>query len=52
MRNEWGILVAKPQGIGSRRKLRLRDEDNIKTDPIGIGYEGMGWIQDTAQWQV
>jgi len=40
--------VGKPEGKRSRRRPRLRWEDNIKLDLLKVEYGGMDWI-DLAQ---
>jgi hypothetical protein len=53
-RNEYWILVGRPEGkrpLGSPRRTWV---DNIKTDPREIGWGGMDWIdlaQDRDQWR-
>jgi hypothetical protein len=42
-RNEYRILVGKPEGRSRRRFV-----DNIKMDPREIGWDSMDWI-DLAQ---
>jgi hypothetical protein len=39
MRNPYKILVGKPEGKTSLRRLRHRWEDNIKMDLREIGWE-------------
>jgi hypothetical protein len=52
-RNEYRILVGKPEGKRPLRRLRRRCVDNIKIDLTEIGWDGMDWInlaQDRDQW--
>jgi len=44
MRNEYKILVGKPEGMSSLGRPRHRWEDNIRTGLAEIGWEGMDWI--------
>jgi hypothetical protein len=38
------ILVGKPEGERPLERSRRRWEDNIKMNLIGIGWDGMDWI--------
>jgi hypothetical protein len=44
MRNEYKILVGKPQGKRPLRRPSCRWEDNIKMDLKKTKVEGMDWI--------
>jgi hypothetical protein len=53
-RNVYRILVGKPEGKRPLGIPRRRSVDNIKIDLIGIGWDGMHWIdlaQDRDQWR-
>jgi hypothetical protein len=53
-RNEYRILVGKPEGKRPLRRPRRRWVDNIKIDLREIGWGGMDWIdlaQDRDQWR-
>jgi hypothetical protein len=43
----YRILIRKPEGKKPLRKLKHRQEDNIKMDLKEIGFESMDWIQLT-----
>jgi hypothetical protein len=43
-KNEFKILVAKPEGKRSLRKPRHRLEDNIRIDLRELGLEDVNWI--------
>jgi hypothetical protein len=48
----YRVLVGRPKGKRSLRRLRCRWEDNIKMDLGEIGINGMNWIrlaQDRVQ---
>jgi hypothetical protein len=54
-RNEYRILVGKPEGKRPLGRPRHRWVDNIKMDLSEIGWDGMVWInlaQDRDQWRV
>jgi hypothetical protein len=54
MRNEYKILVGKPEVKRPRRRPKLRLEDNIRMGVREIGLEGVDWIhlaQDGDQWR-
>jgi hypothetical protein len=42
MKNEYNILVGKPEG---KRPRRRRSEDNIKMDLSETGFGGVDWIK-------
>jgi hypothetical protein len=44
MKNMYEILVGKPEGRKQLGRLRRRWEDNTRTDPREIGWEGVDWI--------
>jgi hypothetical protein len=44
MRNEYKILVGKPEGERPLGRSRRRWEDNIKMDLGEIGWEIVDWI--------
>jgi hypothetical protein len=53
MRNEYKILVGKPEGKRSLVRTRRRWEDNIKMDLREILWESVDWMylaQDRDQW--
>jgi hypothetical protein len=53
-KNEYKILVGKPEGKRPLRKQRRRWMDNIKMELRGIGCGGMDWInlaQDRNKWR-
>jgi hypothetical protein len=53
-RNEYRILVGKPEGKRPLGRSRRRWVDNIKIDLRQIGWDGMGWVdltQDRDQWR-
>jgi hypothetical protein len=43
-RNEYGILVGKPEGKIPLGRPRRRRVDNIKMDLREIGWDGVEWI--------
>jgi hypothetical protein len=43
-RNEYRILVGKPEGKKPLGRPRLRSEDDIKMNLREIGWGGMDWI--------
>jgi ribosome biogenesis protein Nip4 len=50
----YRILVGKPEGKRTLRRLRRRRMDNIKMDLREIGRGGMDWtnlVQVTDQWR-
>jgi hypothetical protein len=53
-RNEYRILVGKPEGKRPLGRPRCRWVDNIKTDLREREWHGMDWIdlaQDRDQWK-
>jgi hypothetical protein len=53
-RNEYRILVGKPQRKRPLGRPRHKQVDNIKMDLREIGWDSMGWIdlgQDRDQWR-
>jgi hypothetical protein len=53
-RNEYRILVDKPEGRRPLGRPKRRWVDNIKRDLREIGLDGMDWIdlaQDWVQWR-
>jgi hypothetical protein len=53
-RNEYSILVGKPEGKRPLGKPRRRWVDNIKMDLREIEWDGVDWIdlaQDRDQWR-
>jgi hypothetical protein len=53
-RNEYRILVGKPEGKRPLGRPRRRWVDNIKIALREIGWDGMDWIdlvQDRNQWR-
>jgi hypothetical protein len=54
VRNEYKILVGKPEGRRPLGRRRRRWKDNIRMDTREIGWEGVDWIhlaQDRDQWR-
>jgi hypothetical protein len=52
-RNEYRILVEKPEGKTPQGRPSRRWVDNIKIDLREIGWDGMDWIdlaQDRDRW--
>jgi hypothetical protein len=47
-RNDYRILVGKPEGKRPLGRQRHRWVDNIKMDLREIGYDGLDWID---QWR-
>jgi hypothetical protein len=43
-RNEYRLLVEKPEGRRSQGRPRCRWLDNVKMDLGEIGWSGMDWI--------
>jgi len=43
--NAYKILVGKPESKRLCGRHRHRWEDNIKMDPVEIGWKGVDWIQ-------
>jgi hypothetical protein len=43
-RNVYRIFVGMPDGKRRLGRSRCRWEDNIKMDFLGIGWEGIDWI--------
>ncbi|KAJ4437296.1 hypothetical protein ANN_17434 [Periplaneta americana] len=53
-RNEYRVLVGRPEGKRPLARPRRRWEDNIKMDLREVGYDGRDWInlaQDRDQWR-
>jgi hypothetical protein len=53
-RNQYQILVGRPEGRRPLERLRRRWENNIKIYLQGVGWGGMGWIdlaQDRQRWR-
>jgi hypothetical protein len=53
-RNEYRILVGKPEGKRPLGRLRCRWVDDIKMDLREIGWDGRDWIelaQTRDQWR-
>jgi hypothetical protein len=53
-RNEYRILVRKPEGKRPLRRPRRRWVDSIKMNLRETGWDGMDWIdlaQDKDQWR-
>jgi hypothetical protein len=53
-RNDYRILVGKPEGKRPLERPRRRWEDNIRMDLREIGWGCMDWIdqtQDRDQWR-
>jgi hypothetical protein len=53
MRNNYKILVGKPEGKRSLGRPLRTWEDNIRVDLREIGLEGVDWMllaQDRYQW--
>jgi hypothetical protein len=53
-RNQYRILVGKPEGKRPLRRPQHRWVDNIKIDLRETGWAGMNWInlaQDRGQWR-
>jgi hypothetical protein len=53
MRNAYRILTGIPEGKRPLERSRRGWEDNIRTDPREMGWEGVEWIhlaQDRDQW--
>jgi hypothetical protein len=53
-RNEYRILVGKPEGKRPLGRKRRRWVDNIKINLREIGWDGMDWVdvaQDRDQWR-
>jgi hypothetical protein len=53
-RNEYRVLVGKPEGKRPLGRPRRRLEDNIRMDLRGISWGGIDWIdlaQDRNQWK-
>jgi hypothetical protein len=52
--NTYRILVGKPEGKRSLGRPKGRWVDNIKIDPIDIGWGGMDWTylaQYRGRWR-
>jgi hypothetical protein len=53
-RNEYRLLMGKPDGKRPLGRSRRRSVDNIKMDLLEIGWSGVGWIglaQDRDKWR-
>jgi hypothetical protein len=53
-RNVYRLLVGKPEGKRTLGRPRRRWIDNIKIDPLEIGFSVVGWIglaQDRYRWR-
>jgi hypothetical protein len=50
MKNEYSILVGKPERERPSRRPKRRWEDNIRTDLREIGWEGVDWMH-VAQYR-
>jgi hypothetical protein len=53
-RNAYRLLVGKPEGKRPLGRPRRRWVDNIKMDPLEIGWGGVEWIgltQDRDKWR-
>jgi hypothetical protein len=53
-RNVYRLLVGKPEGKRPLGRPRRRWMDNIKMDPLEIGWNVMDWIglaQDRYRWR-
>jgi hypothetical protein len=53
-RNAYRLLVGKPEGKRPLGRPRRGWADNIKIDPLEIGWGGVDWIglaQDTDKWR-
>jgi hypothetical protein len=53
-RNAYRLLVGKPEGNSTLGRPRRRWVDNIKIDPLEIGWGGVDWIglaQDRYTWR-
>jgi transposase len=53
-RNEYRILVRKPEGNRRLGRPRRRCVDNIKIGLRDVGWDGMDWIdldQDRDRWR-
>jgi hypothetical protein len=53
-KNEYRILVGKPEGKSTLGRPRCRWVDNIKVDLEETGCSGMDWIdlvQDSDRWK-
>jgi hypothetical protein len=53
-RNVCRLLVGKPEGKRPQGRPRRRWMDNIKIDPLEIGFNVMDWIglaQDRHRWR-
>jgi hypothetical protein len=53
-RKVYGLLVGKPEGKRYLGRHKRTSVDNIKMDPVQIGYSGVDWIglaQDRYRWR-
>jgi hypothetical protein len=50
-RNEYRLLVGKPEGKRPLGRPRCRWVDNIKMDLGEVGWGDVDWAQDTDQWR-
>jgi hypothetical protein len=53
-KNEYKILIGKPEGNNRLGRTRRRWEHNIRMDLMEIGWKGVDWIhlaQDRDQWR-
>jgi hypothetical protein len=53
-RNEYSLLVGKPEGKRPIGRPRRRWVENIKMDVLEIGWGGVDWIglaQDRDKWR-
>jgi hypothetical protein len=50
MINAYTILVGKPEGKKPLRRLGHTWEDDIKTDLMETGFEGVYWIHLAQDW--
>jgi hypothetical protein len=53
-RNAYRLLVGKPEGKSTLGRPRCRWVNNIKMDPLEIGWGGVDWIglaQDRDKWR-
>jgi hypothetical protein len=53
-RNVYRLLVGKPEGKRPLERPRRRWVDNIRMDPVEVGWGGVDWIglaQDRDRWR-
>jgi hypothetical protein len=53
-RNEYRLLVGKPEGMRPLGRPRRRWVDNIRMDLVEVGWGDVDWIglaQDTDRWR-